>query len=518
MMEYARRLEGTVRNVSTHAAGVVIADRPLSDLVPLQKIVSKDKDKDKDVISTQWGMGDVEKAGLLKIDFLGLRSLTTLDAAAKLVAQRRGAPLDLQNLPLDDAATYALLQRGEAKGLFQLDGAGIRDLLVKMKPDRFADLIAILALYRPGPLNGGMVDEYVDVKHGRKQASYPHPVMKEVLEETYGVMVYQEQVMRILNSLGGIELSRAYATIKAISKKKAEEVAQMRQQFITGAMERGLERDRSEKIFSLIEHFGGYGFNKSHTTAYALVAFQTAYLKAHYPTEFMAALLTSEMDGVEREKFFVDHIEDCRRMGVEVLPPNINEGESAFRVASEGKIHFGLGAIKGVGFKAVDAIVEARKSGGPFTGLDDLFERVPMGVVGQACVEALIKAGAFDALDLRRHMWLHLLPRAAQAGQAVQEDRKHGQSNFFDKFEPESASGNGNGNGKHGGNGKTAPHVKTLAITSLKNIPEPSDAEPPGRGEEGPRILYVEPSFDASRCNAPGAGDASHRRAWRRVG
>ena len=212
-----------MRNVGTHAAGVVIADRPLADLVPLQKIPNKDKDKE--VVSTQWEMGDVEKAGLLKMDFLGLRNLTSLDAAVRLISRRLGKPFDLTKLPLDDEATYKLLQRGEAKGIFQLDGAGIRDLLVKMKPDRFADLIAILALYRPGPLNGGMVDEYVNVKHRRKEPTYHHPVMKDVLEETYGVMVYQEQVMRILNRLGGIELSQAYACIKAISKKKAESIA-----------------------------------------------------------------------------------------------------------------------------------------------------------------------------------------------------------------------------------------------------------------------------------------------------
>ncbi len=230
-----------------------------------------------------------------------------------------------------------------------------------MKPDRFADIIATNALYRPGPLNGGMVDEYVDVKNGRKQAVYLHPVLKEVLEETYGVMVYQEQVMRILNRLGGIELSQAYATIKAISKKKTDVNRQEPRPVRQGAVAQGLDREQAAKIFELIEHFGGYGFNKSHSTAYALVAYQTAYLKAHYPTEFMAAVLSSEMDGAERDKFFVEHIDDCRRMGIEVLPPNINEGQLDFRVASEGKIHFGLGAIKGVGFKAVEAIVKARE-------------------------------------------------------------------------------------------------------------------------------------------------------------
>ena len=386
LYEYALRLEGTVRNVGTHAAGVVIADQPLRDLVPLQRLPNKDKEKE--VVSTQWEMGDVEKAGLLKMDFLGLRNLTSLAAAVRLVEQRTKQPLDLFTLPLDDPETYKLLQRGDAKGVFQLDGAGIRDLLVKMKPDRFADLIAILALYRPGPLNGGMVDAYVNRKHGREESRYEHPVMKEVLEETYGVMVYQEQVMRILNRLGGIELSQAYACIKAISKKKTETIEQAHKQFVEGAIERGLEKEVANRIFELIVFFGGYGFNKSHTTAYALVAFQTAYLKAHYPTEFMAALLSSEMDGAEREKYFVEHIEDCRRMGQEVYPPNINEGEAGFRVAAEGKIHFGLAAIKGVGLKAIEAIVEVRKQGGPFQSLDDFFERVPQGIVNLSCVEA----------------------------------------------------------------------------------------------------------------------------------
>ncbi|MBY0398160.1 MAG: DNA polymerase III subunit alpha, partial [Thermoleophilia bacterium] len=317
----------------------------------------------------------------------------------------------------------------------------------------------------------------------QEAVTYEHPVMKDVLEETYGVMVYQEQVMRILNRLGGIELSKAYATIKAISKKKADLIAGGRKEFIEGAVERGLEREKAVKIFELIEFFGGYGFNKSHTTAYALVAYQTAYLKAHYPTEFMAALLSSEMDGAEREKYFVEHIDDCRRMGIEVLPPNINAGEATFKVASEGKIHFGLAAIKGVGYKAVDAIVEARKQSGPFQGLDDLFERVPAGVVNQACVEALIKAGAFDALGGRRSQYLAVLPRAAQAGQAAQEDRKRGQKSLFDLFagpEPAHTNGNGNGNGHgHGGNGHANGngHGKPASSQNLPDVPELPDAD-----------------------------------------
>ncbi|MEO6809708.1 MAG: DNA polymerase III subunit alpha [Isosphaeraceae bacterium] len=457
LLDLAQRLEGTARNVSTHAAGVVIADQPLESLVPLQRLPNKDKAKE--VVSTQWNMGDVEKAGLLKMDFLGLRNLTSLQAAVALVEDRIGRPFDLQSLPLDDDATYQLLQRGDAKGVFQLDGAGIRDLLVKMKPDRFADLIAILALYRPGPLNGGMVDEYVDVKHGRKSPTYHHQVMKDVLEETYGVMVYQEQVMRILNRLGGIELAQAYACIKAISKKKMEVIAKGRVQFIEGAVQRGMDKAQAEKIFELIEFFGGYGFNKSHTCAYALVAFQTAYLKAHYPTEFMAALLSSEMDGAEREKYFVEHIDDCKRMGITIQPPNINEGEMPFKVAGEGTIYFGLGAIKGVGVKAVEAILRVRAESGPFASLDDFFERISSKEVGQGAVETLIRAGAFDCFAARRAQLLAVLPRAVQSGQAKQEDRKRGQRGLFDDVEEADEGG------------------VAVATLSLPDVPELPDAE-----------------------------------------
>jgi DNA polymerase-3 subunit alpha len=469
LLEFALRLEGSARNASTHAAGVVIADQPLESLVPLQVIRRGDKEE---IVCTQWDMGDVEKAGLLKMDFLGLRNLTTLEAAIRIISERHpDAPIDLDHLPLDDRKTFELLQRGETKGVFQLESAGIRDLLVKMKPDRFADIIATNALYRPGPLNGGMVDEYVDVKNGRKQASYIHPVLKEVLEETYGVMVYQEQVMRILNRLGGIELSKAYATIKAISKKKSDIIAESRGQFVEGAVERGLERDKALKIFDLIEFFGGYGFNKSHSTAYALVAYQTAYLKAHYPTEYMAAVLTSEMDGAERDKFFVEHIEDCRRMGIEVHPPNVNEGGISFRVGSEGQIHFGLGAIKGVGVKAVEAIVRARQERGPFRSLDDFFERVSTREVGASAAETLVRAGAFDFLGARRAQLLAILPRAIQAGQAKQDDRRRGQRGLFDEIEADAGLPPGHGNGKSHSNGHH------FATANLPDVPELADAD-----------------------------------------
>ena len=504
MIRFARRLEGLARNVGTHAAGVVIADRPLERLVPLQRLPNKDKEKE--VVSTQWDMGDVEKAGLLKMDFLGLRNLTSLDAAVKLIKERQpDARIDLHNLPLDDEETYKLLQRGETKGIFQLESAGIRDLLVKMKPDRFADIIATIALYRPGPLNGGMVDEYVNVKHGRKQASTAPgdeggPGRDPRRDGLPGTGHADPEPPG-----GHRALARRMRCIKAISKKKTEVIAQGRKQFIEGAIERGLEKEQARpKIFDLIEFFGGYGFNKSHSTAYALVAFQTAYLKAHYPTEFMAALLSSEMDGAEREKFFVEHIEDCQRMGIEVLPPNINEGEAPFRVAAEGKIHFGLGAIKGVGLKAVEAIVKARERGGPFTEPRRLLRARPAGVVSQACVEALIKAGAFDCLGAPEPV-AGRPPPAAQAGQASAGGPQTRPAQPLRRVRRGAADGfDGHGDGNGDGH------------ASLPDIPELPDAERLGRGEEGPRLLHVEPSPGPPRRAAAGAGDAPHRRPGHR--
>jgi DNA polymerase-3 subunit alpha len=314
-----------------------------------------------------------------------------------------------------------------------------------------------------------MVDAYVNRKHGREeyQSKYDHEVMREVLDETYGVMVYQEQVMRLLNRLGGVELSAAYATIKAISKKKAEVIAKGRDQFVAGAVERGVAADKAKHIFELIEFFGGYGFNKSHSTAYALVAYQTAYLKAHYPTEFMAALLSSEMDGAEREKFFVEHIDDCRRMGLEVLAPNVNEGSISFVPAAEGRIHFGLGAIKGVGYKALESLLKARDEAGAFRSLDDACDRVNPREVTQGTFEILIKAGAFDCLKARRSQLLAVLPRVVQGGLARQEDRRRGQRSLFDSFEGEAA--------------ETADPA-----TPLPDIPELADAD---RLAEEKRVL-----------------------------
>jgi DNA polymerase III subunit alpha len=425
LIDLARKVEGLARNVGTHAAAVVIADRPLVEYVPLCRV------KDKQEVITQWAMGDVEAAGLLKMDFLGLRNLTILSKAVDLIEQTTGKRIDPYRFPLDDKETFALLCRGETKGIFQLESGGIRDLLQRMKPDHFRDIIATNAMYRPGPLEGGMVDDYIQIKHGRKAAEYKHPVMKEVLEETHGVMVYQEQVMRILNRVGGIELSSAYTCIKAISKKKLETIAKFREQFIAGSVAKGLSQRDATELFDMIEKFAGYGFNKSHSTAYALIAYMTAYLKAHYSIEFMAALLSGDIPGrnFKKKDALVEHLEDCRRMDVAVDPPDVNASQADFTVAA-GRIRFGLSAIKGVG-SAAEAIAAERKAGGPFRSLFDFCERIDSQAAGRGTIEALIKAGAMDSLGGRRAQLMLAIERAMQSGASAHADRRSGQKGLF---------------------------------------------------------------------------------------
>ncbi|MEJ5343010.1 MAG: DNA polymerase III subunit alpha [Thermogutta sp.] len=426
IIDYAKQIEGLARNVGTHAAGVVIADKPLVEYVPLQHVQGKEE------IITQWAMADVERAGLLKMDFLGLRNLTLLSKVIKLIEETTGERVDPYAFPLDDRATYDLLARGETKGVFQLESGGIRELLQRMKPDNIRDIIAVNALYRPGPLEGGMVDDYIEVKHGRKKPEYKHPVMKEILEETHGVMVYQEQVMQILNRLGGIELADAYTCIKAISKKKLDKIAKYREQFIEGACAKGLSREDAEELFNLVEKFAGYGFNKSHSTAYARIAYITAYLKAHYPLQFMAALLSSDIStrNFTRKDSLVEHLEDCHRMGLVVLPPDINRSEVEFTVM-DGKIVFGLAAIKGCGGSAAERIVEERRRNGPYKSLFEFCERLDEAAVNRSAIESLIKAGAFDSLGAKRSQLWAVLDQAIQAGASAAEDRRIGQLSLF---------------------------------------------------------------------------------------
>lgn len=426
LLDLAMKIEGLARNVGTHAAAVVIADEPLTEYVPLCRVSGKD-----DII-TQWSMNDVEAAGLLKMDFLGLRNLTILRNAVDLIKKVRGEDLDILRLPLEDKATFELLRRGETKGVFQLESGGIRDLLKRMKPDSFLDIIATNALYRPGPLEGGMVDEYIEVKHGRKAAEYKHEVLKEVLEETNGVMVYQEQVMRILNRLGGIPLAKAYTCIKAISKKKESIIQANREQFLEGAVEKGLTKQEAQDFWDMIVKFAGYGFNKSHSTAYALVAYQTAYLKAHYPIEFMAALLSGDISGrnFKTKDALVEHMEDAERMNIEVCPPDVNFSEEEFTV-QDGKIMFALSAIKGCGGGAAEAIVDARKKDGPFKDIYDFCERVDPTLCSKGAIETLIKAGAFDNMGGHRAQYIAALDKAIQSGASALADRKSGQKNLF---------------------------------------------------------------------------------------
>jgi DNA polymerase-3 subunit alpha len=430
LVDLAGRIEGLARNVGTHAAAVVIADRPLVEYVPLQRVTGKEE------VITQWAMGDVERAGLMKMDFLGLRYLTVVAKTLDIVAATTGRRPDPFAFPLDDAATFATLCRGETKGIFQLESGGIRDLLQRMKPDHFLDIVAVNALYRPGPLEGGMVDEYVNVKHGRKRAEFLHPVMKDVLAETHGVMVYQEQVMRILERLGDIELSSAYTCIKAISKKKLETIAAFREQFVAGAQAKGLSRQQADEVFALIEKFAGYGFNKSHSTAYALLAWQTAHLKTHFPTEFMAALLSGDITGrnFKKKDALVEHVEDCRRMGIEVAPPDVNASMADFSV-SGGRILFGLAAIKGCGLQAAEAIVAERVKAGPFRDLHDFCGRLDPSLVNKTAIENLAKAGALDGLGGHRGALLAGVERAMAAGAAHLADRKSGQKNLFAAFD-----------------------------------------------------------------------------------
>ena len=430
LLDYAMKIEGMARNIGTHAAAVVIADKPLTEYVPLMRVSGKE-----DII-TQWSMGDVEAAGLLKMDFLGLRNLTILSKSVDIIEQTSGKRIDPLEFPLDDKETFELLKRGETKGVFQLESGGIRDLLQRMKPDHFHDIIATNALYRPGPLEGGMVDEYVAVKLKKKQASYIHPVLEEILGETNGVMVYQEQVMRILNRLGGIELAKAYTCIKAISKKKEDMIAANAEKFMAGCSEKGLSKKEAEDFWNMILKFAGYGFNKSHSTAYALVAYQTAYLKTHYKVEFMAALLTGDIPNrnFKRKDGLVEHIEDCQRMGIIVEPPNVNTCSGGFSVA-DGKIFFGLSAIKGCGGSAADSIAEERNKNGPFKDIFEFCERVDPSACGKATIECLIKAGAMDCFHARRAQMIAVIEKALQGGASKLKDKKSGQMSLFDDFE-----------------------------------------------------------------------------------
>jgi len=428
VIDICKRLEGLARHASVHAAGVVIADEPLTNFIPLYKAPGSDDDD----IVTQYEGPMVEKVGLLKMDFLGLKTLSVLERARRLVSDIHGKDIDLGKIDLDDQDVFELFSSGRTKGIFQFESGGMQDLLMKMRPDRIEDLIAANALYRPGPMI--LIPDYIERKHG-VEWDLPHPVMKEILEETYGIMVYQEQVMRICFSLGDIPLREAYTLIKAISKKKGRTIARERERFITGCTNKGLTKNQAEQIFEFIERFAGYGFNKSHSTRYAFIAYQTAYLKTHWPIEFMAALLTYEMGSTEK---VVDYIAECNQMGIEVLAPDINESGVDFTPlykgvgdAKKGVIRFGLAAVKGVGEKAVEQIIASRREVGRFHSLFHFCENVDLRAANKQVIEALIKAGAFDKLGGNRAQMMAGLEKAMQIGSELQDDRQTGQMNFF---------------------------------------------------------------------------------------
>jgi DNA polymerase-3 subunit alpha len=390
LIELAQKLEGLTRHSSTHAAGVVIGDRPLDELLPM--MVDKDGN---DV--TQYSMTYVEKVGLVKFDFLGLKTLTVLHTACQIIKESRGVDIDLNALPLNDPKTYTLLCGGNTTGVFQLESSGITEMVVRLKPSCFDDIVAILALYRPGPLDAGMVDHYIERKHGREPISYLHPLMKDILMDTYGVILYQEQIMQLARALSGYSLGEADILRKAMGKKNPEEMAKQKTRFVEGAVAKGIPQRLADEIFQQMETFARYGFNRSHTAAYALVSFQTAYLKAHYGVEFMAALMTHDME--DTDKTF-KNFNECRKQGIAVLPPNINESSASFTVRS-GKILFGLEAVKGTGQKAVEAIVRAREDG-PFKDLEDLISRVDLNSVNKRVFENMVKSGAFDFSKVSR--------------------------------------------------------------------------------------------------------------------
>jgi DNA polymerase-3 subunit alpha len=422
LLDTARKLEGLVRNVGVHAAGVVISPQPLTDLVPLHKTKN-------DEIVTAFDMKAIEKIGLLKMDFLGLTTLTILDDALKLIAQR-GTALDLSTIPLDDEETYKkVFFKGLTSGVFQFESSGMRDVLRRYHPTAVEDLTALNALYRPGPIQGGMIDDFIDRKWGRKKVDYELPELEQLLKETLGVIVYQEQVMQIANTLAGYSLGEADLLRRAMGKKDAEEMAKQRQRFVSGAKERGFNEKKVVKIFDLMEQFAGYGFNKSHSAAYALLAYQTAYLKTHYPLEFMAALLTSVTGSTDD---VVKYINECREMGIAVEPPDINVSDANF-TPHENAIRFGLAAVKNVGHNAIESIVAARKKLGRFNSFFEFAEAVDLRLLNKRVLESLIKSGAMDALGTRAQL-MAVVDRAIEGGQKAQRDAESGQHGLFGVF------------------------------------------------------------------------------------
>ncbi|MFC1558729.1 DNA polymerase III subunit alpha [candidate division KSB1 bacterium] len=437
LLKYSKILEGLVRHASTHAAGVVIAPAPLKEFVPLYRNIQGSKTKIEGEnrvlsgeITTQYSMKYVEAIGLLKMDFLGLRTLTVIDKVIKAL-HKRVIDIDINNLPLDDKNTYHLFSRGETIGVFQFESAGMRDYMKKLKPERLEDLIAMNALYRPGPMD--MINDFIDRKHGRKKIEYLHPLLEDILKETYGIIVYQEQVIRIASDLGGFSKGKGDQLRRAMGKKNVEIMQALRDEFVEGSVERNIKKNIASGIFELMNKFAGYGFNKSHAAGYALVAYQTAYLKSNYPHEFMACTISSEMDRTDRVVILID---ECRRMEIDILEPEVNESFYDF-VVTDGKIRFGLGAVKNVGKNAIESIVSARKEEGNFKTLFDFCRRVDLRLVNRKVIESLIQIGAMDSVEGTRIQKYNSIDSAIAFGQKSQEERKKHQTNIFDMVQTE---------------------------------------------------------------------------------
>jgi DNA polymerase-3 subunit alpha len=460
LVKQAQKLEGLTRHAGMHAAGVVISEGPLDTHVPCFTSA--------ETIITQYDKDDVEAAGLVKFDFLGLKTLTVIDIAKRLVnarPDRKGNPLDVDHIPLDDRDTYALISSGDTTGVFQLESSGMQQLLRGLRPDCFEDIVAAVALYRPGPLGTGMIDDFIGGKHGRKPIRKLHDLVDPVLAPTYGVPVYQEQVMQIAQYLAGFTLGGADLLRRAMGKKKAEEMAKQQAIFVEGAKNNGVSEEQAVAIFKEVEGFASYGFNKSHSAAYALVTYQTAYLKAHYPTEFFAALMTADKDKIEK---VVRTIAEARAWGVSVLPPDVNASALDFAVvygAPEGngpprgpgrlkdrfkpQIRFGLGAVRGLGEQALETVFLARDAGGPFADLFDFAVRVDAKRLNKGVLEALVQCGAFDSvllpMGIHRARAYAAVDRALERSRSATRDRERGQTNLFGLFEAAAPPGSGNG-------------------------------------------------------------------------
>ena len=420
LVDFAKDVEGLPRHASTHAAGVVIARDPVTDYVPVQNSTDG-------LFVTQYDKDRVEELGLLKMDFLGLRTLTVISDALELIKENRGIDLDIGKIDLFDAKTAEMLSSGDTGGVFQMESSGMTTLVKDLKPEGFADLIPLVALYRPGPLGSGMVTDFINGRHGKKEVTYLHPLLEPILKETFGVILYQEQVMQIVQVLAGFTLGQADLLRRAMGKKKHEILEAQKENFLNGAKNNGIDEKLARTIFDLLTHFADYGFNKSHSAAYAFVAYQTAYLKAHYPQEFMAAILSSIMGTNDKVGFY---IEQCRHMQIMVLPPDINASNASFSVDHKA-IRFGLAAVKNVGDTALLNLVEARKKGGAFTSLVDFCTRVDMRVVNKRVIESLIKCGAFDSLGAKRSQLLAILDQAVETAASNQRDAASGQIGLF---------------------------------------------------------------------------------------